>query len=118
MIELKRIYEAAATDDGVRVLVDRVWPRGISKIKAHLDYWLKEVGPSTELRKWFNHEPEKFTEFKKRYQDELKDGAEREAFEQLVQLVKENEKVTLLYGAKDTKDNQAIVLKDLLEKRL
>lgn len=118
MIELKRIYEAAEESDGLRVLVDRVWPRGISKEKAHLDYWLKEVGPSTELRKWFNHDPEKFAEFKTRYRDELKGGTEKEAFDQLLQLAKDHKKVTLLFGAKDTKDNQAVVLKKLLEERL
>lgn len=110
-IYIKRIYEPADNNDGYRVLIDRLWPRGVSKDKAKLDDWLKEVGPSSELRKWFNHEPDKYPEFKKRYEKEL---ARNSAFKQLKSLVKDHPKVTLLYSAHDEKYNQAVVLQDNL----
>lgn len=118
MIKIKRIYEDVNESDGYRVLVDRVWPRGISKEKAHLDQWLKEVGPSKELRQWFNHEDSKYPEFKERYLAELHQGAEAVALQQLQQLVKEHETVTLLYGAKNELHNQAVVLQAYLEGQL
>lgn len=111
MVRIKRIYEQASKDDGFRVLVDRLWPRGVSKEKAALDGWLKEVGPSDELRKWFGHDPARYEEFKKRYEKELRDN---EAFVQLKDTVKKHDKVTLLYGAHDPEHNQARVLYDLL----
>lgn len=111
MVTIKRIYEQASKDDGYRVLVDRLWPRGISKETAALDEWLKEVGPSDELRKWFGHDPARYAEFKKRYEKELRDN---EAFAQLKAIVKEHNTVTLLYGAHDPEHNQARVLCDLL----
>lgn len=117
-IKLERIYTKPADLDGYRILVDRLWPRGISKVNAHLDDWIKEVGPSTELRKWFNHDPEKFAEFKDRYVKELSDNP---AFNQLLTLVKNqltHGNVILLYGAKDEKHNQAVILKELLDKQL
>ena len=114
-VKLKRIYEEASKNDGARILVDRVWPRGISKEKANLDEWLKEIGPSTELRKWFNHDPEKYSEFKKKYKKELKEGKQKEEVDKLKEIVKsESGPVTLLYAAKDEKHNQAQVLKELL----
>ena len=82
-VRVKRVYEAAAEDDGYRVLVDRLWPRGLSKVRAHLDEWLKDVAPSTELREWFGHKPERFAEFTQRYEAELDGSA---GFAQLVQL--------------------------------
>jgi len=115
-IQLKRIYESANKNDGIRVLVDRIWPRGVSKDKAKLDYWLKGIGPSTKLRKDFNHDPEKFADFKEKYKQELKNGEQKEQLNQLKDIVKSNSKVTLLYGAKDEQHNQAVILKELLEK--
>ncbi len=114
-IKVKRIYEAATPDDGLRVLVDRVWPRGVSKVKANVDLWLKSVAPSTVLRKWFNHDPQKWGEFKKRYFAEL-DGRSPE----LEQLRKRTGKqaVTLVYSARDLEHNQAVALKDYIERAL
>lgn len=110
-IHIKRIYEAPAKDDGYRLLVDRVWPRGVSKADAHLDDWSKNIGPSTELRKWFGHEPPKYAEFKKRYVKELKD--QREELVRIRGLARK-ERVCLLYGAKDEEHNQAVVLREVL----
>ncbi len=112
-INIKRIYDESSTDDGFRVLVDRLWPRGISKQRAKLDLWLKDVAPSTELRQWFAHEPAKFKEFSARYQTELDKNL---ALAELKDIVKKHGKVTLLYSAKDPKLNQAAVLKDYLDK--
>lgn len=98
-------------DDGKRILVDRLWPRGLTKEKASIDLWLKEIAPSTALRKWFDHDPDKWKEFQKRYRKELRDNKE------LVSLLKEKIKkgtVTLVYGAKDEKHNEALVLKEWL----
>ena len=117
-IKTERIYTKPADLDGYRILVDRLWPRGISKVNAHLDQWLKEVGPTNDLRKWFNHDVDKYPEFKLRYINELKDNP---AFHQLKATFDEQLKtqnVILLYGAKDTEHNQAIVLKELLTNRV
>lgn len=111
MVKIKRIYEAKDEKDGKRVLVDRLWPRGLTKEKASVDLWLKEVAPSTELRKWFGHDPSKWKEFKTRYAAELKE--DNEAFNQLIKLKKEGT-LTLLYAAKDEEHNEAKVLKELL----
>ena len=111
MIKLKRIYEPNDKKDGYRVLVDRLWPRGISKKRARLDLWLKDVAPSTELRKWFNHDPKKWVGFKKKYQAELKKN--KEVVLMLKQAKKKHSTITLLYGAKDEMHNEAIVIKDL-----
>ena len=117
MIKLKRIYQEREENDGVRVLVDRIWPRGISKEKANLDLWLKEVAPSTELRKFFGHDPKHFAEFSKRYSEELtKEEEKRTAITQLKLLLETYPVVTLVYGAKDEKQNQAVVLKEYLER--
>lgn len=113
MIKLKRIYEVAQKEDGFRVLVDRLWPRGVSKEKAQLDLWLKDVAPTTELRKWFGHDPEKWVEFEKKYKIELK--ANTTALEQLKLVVNSHKQVTFLYGAKDTIHNEAVVLQRVLE---
>lgn len=109
MIRLKRVFEAASDDDGFRLLVDRLWPRGVSKEKARVDLWLKDVAPSNELRKWFGHDPEKWDEFCKKYAAELEHNPE--AVAELKRLVKEHKKVTFLYGAKDEEHNQAVFLK-------
>lgn len=114
-IQLKRIYDEPSKDDGVRILVDRLWPRGISKEKAKLDYWLKEIGPSNDLRKSFHHESKTFEEFKKEYEEELQSGKQKEALEQLKEIVKENSHMTLLFAAKNEEENQAHILKDVLE---
>ncbi|MCK0123773.1 DUF488 domain-containing protein [Gelidibacter sp. F2691] len=111
-IKIKRIYDKPSKDDGYRVLVDRIWPRGISKEDAKLDDWLKEIAPSTPLRKWFDHDPEKFEVFSKKYKYELKDKT------QILTAHMDQAKsktITLLYGAKDTVHNQAVVLKEVLE---
>ena len=112
-IMTKRIYESASASDGFRVLVDRLWPRGLKKENAEIDIWLKEIGPSNELRKWFNHDPKKWNEFQKRYSKELKGS---EAVETLLGYVKKNKKLTLLYSAKDEEHNQAVVLQKYMEK--
>ena len=110
----KRAYEKPGEKDGVRVLVDRIWPRGISKDEAHIDRWLKDVAPGTELRKWFNHEPQKWEEFKKKYFQELK--GKGEAVEELFEMVHRG-RITLVYGAKDQQHNNAVALKEYLENR-
>jgi uncharacterized protein YeaO (DUF488 family) len=111
MFVAKRVYDGASKDDGYRVLVDRLWPRGLTKTRAHVDLWLKEAAPSTTLRKWFGHEPAKWQEFQKRYRVELK----KEALESLRRLEKEHKKITLLYGAKSEERNQAVALLKILK---
>lgn len=111
-MKIKRVYEKPSSEDGFRVLVDRLWPRGLSKESAAIDEWDKDTAPSTELRKWFNHEPEKFLEFRKKYREELQ--TRPNGFERLKSISKKRE-VTLLYAAKDENFNQAVVLKELLE---
>jgi uncharacterized protein YeaO (DUF488 family) len=106
-IKMKRVYEKPDKEDGKRILVDRLWPRGLSKEKASVDLWLKDIAPSTELRKWFDHDPEKWEEFQKRYLHELKENSE--PVQTLKQELKKR-KVTLLFGAKDEEHNQAIVI--------
>ncbi len=115
MLKLKRIYEASRRSDGCRVLVDRVWPRGVFKERADIALWLKEVAPSTALRKWFGHEPERWPEFQKRYRQELR--AKSELVARIRQLEKEHGVVTLLFSARDEERNQAVVLRDFLENR-
>lgn len=110
-INIKRIYDEPSDKDGYRMLIDRLWPRGISKKGANLDEWNKEIAPSTELRKWFGHKEERFDEFAKQYREELK--AKAEELNRLRAIAKKNG-ITLLYGAKNSKINQAIVLRDAL----
>lgn len=110
-IRIKRVYLPAADDDGFRILVDRLWPRGIKKVDAHVDLWLKDVAPSQELRKWFAHDPEKFPEFAERYRKELEESG---ALETLRQTIAAHPVVTLLFAAKDEQHNNAVVLKGLL----
>lgn len=112
-IEIKRVYEDAENDDGIRILVDRIWPRGLSKEEAQLDDWMKEIAPSTELRKWFNHEEDRFPEFSKKYKKELE--SHKDLTETLLKKAKKH-KLTLVYSAKDEAHNQAVVLKKFLEK--
>lgn len=117
-IKLKRIYDEVSENDGIRILVDRLWPRGISKERAKLDYWLKEVGPSNELRKWFHQEADenKFEEFKQKYMSELQSGKQQEALYNLKQIVEANNQVTLLFAAKNETQNQAQILVEILDK--
>lgn len=110
MIKIKRVYEEPESEDGIRILVDRLWPRGLTKEKASIDLWLKYIAPTTQLRKWFNHDPGKWNEFKKRYQAELYENKKSVATLK-EQLTKGN--VTLVFGAKDEKHNEALVLKIL-----
>ena len=111
MIKIKRAYAPAEETDGYRILVDRLWPRGISKEKAKIDLWLKSVAPSSNLRKWFGHVPERFPEFTKRYKAEL---AESGALDDLRKVLSEHPDATLLFAAHDEEHNNAVVLKELL----
>ncbi len=111
MIKIKRAYAPAEETDGYRILVDRLWPRGISKEKAKIDLWMKSVAPSSDLRKWFGHVPERFPEFTKRYKTEL---AESGALDDLRKVLSEHPDATLLFAAHDEEHNNAVVLKELL----
>ncbi|XZF12373.1 DUF488 domain-containing protein [Chitinophagaceae bacterium MMS25-I14] len=113
IIKTKRIYASYAPADGFRVLTDRLWPRGMKKEEAHFDKWAKEIAPSAELRKWLDHDPGKWEEFKKKYYAELKDS---DAFKDFISLLQEHKTMTLLFGAKEEKYNQAVALKEFLEK--
>jgi uncharacterized protein YeaO (DUF488 family) len=112
MIKLKRAYEAASQDDGVRILVERLWPRGVSKQMAQIDLWLKDLAPSTELRKWYGHDPARWPQFRKRYWAELKGQGDLLA---LLRFVTEERTVTFVYAASDEERNSAVALKELLE---
>ena len=112
-IKIKRIYDDYAKDDGHRVLVDRIWPRGVSKEKAKLDDWCKEIAPSSELRKWFDHKEDRFDEFRNRYKKELK---KHEKDLKKLREIAQEKRLCLLFGAKEKKRNQAVVLKEVLEK--
>ncbi len=114
MIGIKRIYEPAEPGDGARVLVDRVWPRGVSRDRAALDSWLPDAGPTTELRKWFGHDPERWPEFRERYRAEL---AANPHIPELVAMAAAGT-VTLLYSARDVAHNQAVVLAEMLSEHL
>ncbi len=112
MIKTKRIYESTSPENGKRMLVDRLWPRGIKKDKAKIDDWIKDIAPSNELRKWFSHDPSKWKEFKKRYKKELTGKT------LMLDRIRNEAKtgtITLLYAAKDEEHNNAVVLKELLE---
>lgn len=113
-IALKRVYEKPEASDGIRVLVDRLWPRGISKEHAQVGVWLKEIAPSNELRTWFAHDPAKFSQFRQQYKEELATGKGREALAQLCDIVRK-EHVTLVFAAQDVEHNNAIVLRDLIQ---
>jgi len=115
MIQIKRVYEPHAAADGARFLVERLWPRGISKAALDMDAWLKDAAPSTALRRWFNHDPERWTEFKRRYHWEL--DANPDAWGPILTKARRS-RVTLLYSAHDIEHNNAIVLRDFLNARL
>lgn len=111
-IVIKRIYEGPVPGDGARILVDRLWPRGVSKERAKLDLWLKDIAPSTELREWFGHDPKKWIGFQKKYKIELANNEEPVA--ELKKIIRQNKTVTLLYAAKDEEHNEAVVINNLL----
>jgi uncharacterized protein YeaO (DUF488 family) len=113
MIRLKRAYEPASKVDGLRVLVERLWPRGVSKQKALIDLWLKSLAPSTELRQWYGHDPARWPQFRKRYGAELKEQGDMLA---LLRHVTEERVVTFVYAASDEEHNSAVALKELLER--
>jgi uncharacterized protein YeaO (DUF488 family) len=113
-IKLKRAYEPAGPDDGKRILVDRLWPRGVSKAEAAVDRWLKEIAPSTELRQWFGHDPVRWPEFRRRYAEELRHHAAE--LDEIRALARQGT-VTLVYGARDETHNDAVVLMDVLSQR-
>ena len=108
---VKRAYEPAGPGDGQRVLVDRLWPRGVSKDEAKIDVWLKDVAPSTALRKWFDHRPERWSEFRRRYRDELMANPAMDSLRRIIA----KGPTTLIYGARDTERNQAVVLAEHLQ---
>ncbi|HWZ04650.1 MAG TPA: DUF488 domain-containing protein [Mucilaginibacter sp.] len=110
-IKVKRIYEPYSADDGYRILVDRLWPRGMKKEDARIDKWLKEIAPSTALRKWFNHEPDKWEQFRQKYHDELNASV---ALDELLADLKEHKTVTFLFSSKEEKINHAVVLKQFV----
>ena len=114
MIMMKRAYEPWSKEDGYRLLVDRMWPRGVSREEAHIDMWLKEIAPSAALRKWFGHDPEKWDGFREKYRAELEANAG--AAGELGEIVKRHKKVTLVYAAKDEAHNNAVVLRDWLSR--
>ncbi|USS84556.1 DUF488 family protein [Fructilactobacillus myrtifloralis] len=113
-LTIERIYTKPVDHDGYRILVDRRWPRGISKVNAALDEWAKEIAPTTELRQWFNHIPDRFPAFQQRYQQELDQNPETPAFVTKVATQLQTRNVILLYGAKDQQHNQAVVLLEYL----
>jgi uncharacterized protein YeaO (DUF488 family) len=114
-VRLKRVYDAAAADDGARVLVDRLWPRGLTKGAAALDVWLKDVAPSNELRQWYHARPEQWSEFRKRYLRELRSDAAHAALQQLYDMARKREGLTLLFASRNVERNNALVLKQLLD---
>ena len=113
MIQIKRAYDEALESDGVRILVDRLWPRGVKKEFAKIDWWAKDVAPTPDLRKWYNHEPEKFLEFSARYTEELRDAVHQPSVQKIKDFARQGE-VTLVYGAKDTAHSHALVLEKFL----
>jgi uncharacterized protein YeaO (DUF488 family) len=111
-IKTKRVYEDSSDEDGFRILTERLWPRGVSKERANLDRWMKGIAPSHDLRKWFDHDPDKWEEFKEKYRRELFDS---EHVEELLDIIKENETITFVYASKDEEYNSTVLLKEFLE---
>ena len=116
-VGLRRAYEAPGADDGYRVLVDRVWPRGRSRDELHIDEWARDLGPSNELRRWFGHDPVRWEEFRKRYRDELSDPERAAKLDELAERARHG-RLTVVYGARDETHNQAVVIAEQLESRL
>ena len=115
-VQLKRVYEPSASEDGFRVLVERLWPRGMTKERVKVDLWLKEAGASTGLRKWYGHDPQKWEEFRARYFKEL--TAHPAIVQQIMQLIQDKGTMTLLYSARDEHHNNAVALKEFLEENI
>jgi uncharacterized protein YeaO (DUF488 family) len=115
-VKVVRVYDEPGTDDGVRVLVDRIWPRGLSRERAHVDEWLKQVAPSTALRRWYGHDPERFADFRRRYRDELSEAEPAAALQHLHDIAQHNT-LTLVTATKDADISQAAVLAELLRHR-
>jgi uncharacterized protein YeaO (DUF488 family) len=113
-IQVKRAYDQPAALDGTRILVDRVWPRGVKKEELNIEEWMKDIGPSNELRKWFGHDPDKWDDFRERYFQEL--DRQPELVDRLCQIAR-HDRLTLVYGAKDESNNQAVALREYLQKR-
>ena len=114
-VDIKRVYEQAADEDGIRILVDRLWPRGVSKEQAALSGWLKDVAPSPDLRRWWHHDPDRFEDFARRYRTELDDNP---ALGDLLSIVREHDQTTLVYAAKDPAVNHALILRDCIRQAL
>ena len=114
-VDIKRVYEQAVDEDGIRVLVDRLWPRGVSKERAALSGWLKDVAPSPDLRRWWHHDPDRFEDFARRYRTELDDNP---ALGDLLSIVREHDRTTLVYAAKDPAVNHALILRDYIRQAL
>ena len=114
-VDIKRVYEQAADEDGIRVLVDRLWPRGVSKERAALSGWIKDVAPSSDLRRWWHHDPDRFEDFARRYRTELDDNP---ALGDLLSIVREHDRTTLVYAAKDPAVNHALILRDYIRQAL
>ena len=114
MIKIKRAYEKSSNDDGFRVLVDQLWPRGLTKERAAIDLWMKEIAPSAALRRWFSHDPAKWNMFRKKYRDELQE--KKALIEKINELAREKKSLTLVFAAKDVEHNNAVVLEELLQK--
>jgi uncharacterized protein YeaO (DUF488 family) len=115
MIKIKRVYDAPSNADGKRILIDRLWPRGVKKDEARIDEWMKDVAPSGDLRKWFGHDPEKWGEFKRRFFRELKD--KKNLVDQLAGMARKG-RVTILFGSKEERFNNAVALKEYIETRM
>ena len=114
-VDIKRVYEQAADEDGIRILVDRLWPRGVSKERAALSGWIKDVAPSSDLRRWWHHDPDRFEDFARRYRTELDDNP---AMGDLLSIVREHDRTTLVYAAKDPAVNHALILRDYIRHAL
>jgi uncharacterized protein YeaO (DUF488 family) len=117
MIVIKRAYDPPGRADGSRILVDRVWPRGIKRQELQINQWMREIGPSNQLRKFFGHDPARWEEFRRRYRQELESPAKARLLSELVEIAR-NRRLTLVYSAKDEAHNQAVVLKEVLEEKL
>ncbi|HVQ00457.1 MAG TPA: DUF488 family protein [Candidatus Thermoplasmatota archaeon] len=115
MIKIKRAYNKPSKDDGFRILIDQLWPRGLTKEKAAIDCWLKEIAPSTALRQWFSHDPVKWNEFRRKYLKELKE--KEDMVNEIDRLAREKKTVTLVFAAKDEQHNNAVVLEEVLQQR-
>src|SRR2546422_6472141 len=118
MIKVKRIYDEPGTEDGYRILVDRLWPRGLSKDKAKMDLWLKEISPSDELRKWFSHDPQKWKSFQKRYAKELSSEERQDLLKRIREIEREKGTITLLFSTREERYNNAVALSNVLKPKV